>query len=58
MKKGLRWKLDNGKNISLWTYNWMDDKSIKEIVGKHEIIVNGETRVSNFIKEEKNWDMN
>jgi len=55
-KKGIRWKVRNGKNFNFWRDNWMDNRNLVEVLGKDSTVLsNAQCIVSEFIKDNDHW---
>ena len=57
LKKCIIWKVGNGENISFWTDNWIENKSLIEILQiDPETIPSPLAKVSEFIQTDKTWN--
>ena len=58
LKKGLRWIVGTGENISFWWDNWVDNFNLIELLGRDSsLLSNPDCTVGNFITRDKNWDL-
>ncbi|XP_056695811.1 uncharacterized protein [Spinacia oleracea] len=57
LRKGIRWKIGNGKDINFWLDNWAMKKSLLTALNKSVDIVDTELMVADFILPSKEWDL-
>jgi len=59
LKKGIRWNVGNGKNITLWRDNWVDSRNLVEVMNKDiALLPNPKCTVSKLIKADRTWNVN
>jgi len=59
LRKGLRWIVGTGEQISFWWDNWLDNTNLVEILDKDcSMLSNPDCTVSAFITQDKMWDIN
>ena len=57
LKKGLRWKLGNGKAINFWTDAWCSEENLaSQLSSDYVPISNLEVKVCEFFTPDKQWD--
>ena len=57
LKEGLFWKVGKEDQIYFWFDNWMEIRSLVDIIGIDESsVTHSDAKVSNFIKQESKLD--
>ena len=58
IRQGIAWTLGNDHDISFWKDNWLDNRSVLELLELHDQdSIDGNLKVSEFI-ENKKWNIN
>ncbi|XP_056697878.1 uncharacterized protein [Spinacia oleracea] len=57
LRKGIRWRLGNGKSINFWRDNWIGQYALIDLPVIAQNASNEETTVAHFIDDRKNWNI-
>lgn len=57
LRKGIRWKIGDGRDILFWLDNWTCHCSLIELLGTSPTQVNINEKVSNYVLPGGKWDL-